>query len=531
MPELLQQWVTAQAESRPEAIALAMGEEQMSYGHLEQLSNQLAGVLKDTGCRKGDRICFVMPKSPIAIATILGILKADCIYVPIDPSGPPPRVAKSVESCGSRLILAAGPVDKLLAEVLQDASCSIGWLDTEYLAGKQFEPVFSRKDLESYSSSPPEYRNAKEDAAYILFTSGSTGIPKGVPITHSNVIHYVEWANDYFGVGPSDRISGHPPLYFDLSTYDVFGALAAGAQLQLIPPELNLLPTKLAQLIRTTELTQWFSVPSALSYMAKFDVVEFNDFPSLRRVLWCGEVLPTPTLIYWMKRLPAVRFTNLYGPTEATIASSYYTVPACPDDETAPIPIGTPCPGEELLVLDEELRPVPRGEIGDLYIGGVGLSPGYWMDPEKTQSVFLQNPFNSDSSDRIYKTGDLAKVADDGLVYFLGRADSQIKSRGYRIELGEIEAALNGVHFLDQSAVVAVDTGGFEGVTICCAFVPSTGISVSLIELRKELAKVLPNYMLPARWMSLEKLPQTSNGKIDRGTIKEKFQRNEAPTD
>jgi acyl-coenzyme A synthetase/AMP-(fatty) acid ligase len=255
--------------------------------------------------------------------------------------------------------------------------------------------------------------------------------------------------------------------------------------------------------------------------------VQFNDFPSLRRLLWCGEVFAPPALRHWMARLPHVTFTNLYGPTETTIASSYYTVPRCPEDDGTAIPIGTPCEGEELLVLNEALRPVSPGEVGDLYIGGVGLSPGYWRDPEKTRAAFMPNPLSSDPADRIYRTGDLAKIGDDGLVYFLGRADSQIKSRGYRIELGEIETALNAMTLLQECAVVAIPTDGFEGTVICCAYVPSPGLSVTPAEVRKELAKVLPAPMLPSRWMALERLPRNANGKFDRRWLQEAFANHE----
>jgi acyl-coenzyme A synthetase/AMP-(fatty) acid ligase len=261
--------------------------------------------------------------------------------------------------------------------------------------------------------------------------------------------------------------------------------------------------------------------------MAKFDVVRPNDFPTLRRLLWCGEVFPTPALVYWMKRLPGVTFTNLYGPTETTIASSYYTVPGCPDDEKAAIPIGTACDGEELLVLDEELKHVRQGEVGDLYIRGVGLSPGYWRDPEKTRAVFLPNPHSPDPTDRIYKTGDLAKIGPDNLVYFLGRADSQIKSRGYRIELGEIETALNAIGSLRECAVVAINTDRFEGAIICCAYVCAGDSDLSPASLRKELGKVLPAYMLPNKWKAYEILPKNANGKIDRRLIREQFEESE----
>src|SRR5437016_8824908 len=270
-------------------------------------------------------------------------------------------------------------------------------------------------------------------------------------------------------------------------------------------------------------LTQWFSVPSVLNLMAKLDVVRPGDFPDLRRVMWCGEVLPTPTLIHWMRRLPHARFTNLYGPTEATIASSYYTVPRCPAHERDPIPIGTACDGEELMILDDEMRPVRDGEIGNLYIGGVGLSPGYWNDPEKTRSVFLPRPGGAGLDERVYRTGDLGRRGADGLLYFAGRTDTQIKSRGYRIELGEIESALNALPGLRECAVVAVRTEGFEGWMICCAYVTARGANIPPSGLRQSLASAVPAYMLPARWMHCDALPRNANGKADRPELRRRF--------
>jgi acyl-coenzyme A synthetase/AMP-(fatty) acid ligase len=290
-----------------------------------------------------------------------------------------------------------------------------------------------------------------------------------------------------------------------------------------VPPELNLLPPRLAEFIREANLTQWFSVPSVLNLLAKFDAVRQGDFPRLRRVLWCGEAIPTPTLIYWMRRLPHVRFTNLYGPTEATIASSYYTVESCPASEREPIPIGRACRGEELMVLDGQLQPVPAGEIGELYIRGVGLSPGYWRDLDKTRSAFILRPGGTGPRDRIYKTGDLARRGEDGLYYFLGRADTQIKSRGYRIELGEIEAALHSLQSLREVAVVAIQSEGFEGWLICCAYVPAPENDLSANSLRKNLSGLVPGYMLPARWMRHDALPKNDNGKIDRPRLKNAF--------
>jgi acyl-coenzyme A synthetase/AMP-(fatty) acid ligase len=236
--------------------------------------------------------------------------------------------------------------------------------------------------------------------------------------------------------------------------------------------------------------------------------------------------MPTPTLIYWMQRLPHVQCTNLYGPTEATIASSYYTVPAVPAHDRAPIPIGTACSGEQLVVLDEQRAPAPVGEIGDLYIAGEGLSPGYWKDPDKTAAVFV--PDHADPSRLLYRTGDLARVDGEGLIYFLGRSDSQIKSRGYRIELGEIETALNALPYVAECAVVGVDSGGFEGTLICCAFALAPDSDASPVSIRRALTASLPSYMLPARWKAYGQLPKNANGKIDKRTIRESFEHDKA---
>jgi len=527
MTMLLQQRVTAHAQARPEATALVFKNARLTYGALEEASNRLAHLLREAGCRRGDRVGLLMPKMPTAIVAMLGALKTDAIYVPLDPASPPARQARVLEVSDCRCILAAGPVRRNLRDAMAAATLAqppmIGWLDEGAPSEADPAPAFTLYDLPGYPATPPACANTDDDVAHILFTSGSTGTPKGVMITHASVAHFLRWANRYFGTTPLDRISQHPPLHFDLSTFDIFGTLWAGAELHLVPQELNLLPHKLAQFIREARLTQWFSAPSVLNLMAKFDVIAQNDFPTLRRVMWCGEAIPTPTLIHWMRRLPHARFTNLYGPTEATIASSYYAVPRCPRDEREPIPIGDACDGEELLVLDGRLQPVAPGDIGDLYIRGTGLSPGYWRDREKTDSVFLPCPGGAGPRDRIYKTGDLARRSADGMFYFLGRADTQIKSRGYRIELGEIEAALHSLPALRESAVVAIQSDGFEGWLICCAYVPVLDCDVSAESLRKGLAALLPGYMLPARWMRYDVLPKNANGKIDRPGLKNAF--------
>ena len=371
MDRLLQSWVTQQAEIRPAEAAIVSGADSLTYSQLEVASNQLAHLLQNAGCQNGDRVCIVMPKSAEAIVSMVGILKAGCLHVP---STSPPRQLASATSLTPAKIASSSPavaslplLDELMSDESLRSRTTIIWLEnlsgaadaspapTATPEAKNFKIAFSNRDLTQLrqlrfrSIAPPATAltsclpRARRACLRVLLSRTTMSLPS----SPGRLKHY--------GIDHTDRFSGHTPFHFDLSTFDIFGSITAGAQLHLVPSETALLPPKLAEFIRASKLTQWFSVPSVLNYMAKFNSVQQNDFPDLRRVLWCGEVLPTPALIYWMERLPKVHFSNLYGPTEATIASSYYDVTSCPTDPKSQIPIGTPCDGEDLLVLDDKL--------------------------------------------------------------------------------------------------------------------------------------------------------------------------------
>jgi amino acid adenylation domain-containing protein len=509
---LLQDRIARKAASRGGQTAVVMGSERLTYGDLEERSNQLARLMLACGVGPGDRVCLPQAKAPAAIVSMLATLKAGAIYVPVDIASPPARVERILDAAAPKLVLAGAEAAPLLTATGSPAA-------VVSVAGALEGAHAGPEDARRYDRGPLPSVTGPADPAHILFTSGSTGTPKGVVITHGMVGAFLDWALPHFGHRPGDRISGHPPLHFDLSTFDIYGSLSAGAELHLVPPDL-LLPHQLGSFIRDSRLTQWFSVPSTFTYMMRADAIREGDFPVLERIIWCGEVLPPAVLAHWMRRVPHCTYTNLYGPTETTIASSYFTVRAIPEDETAAIPIGTPCAGEEIHVLDEALKPLPAGEIGELCIAGAGVSPGYWQDPEKTRAAFVTS---GQTGRRVYRTGDLGRRDGNGVLHFIGRADSQIKSRGYRIELGEIETALTAVPGVAECAVVGVQSDGFEGTAICAAWSSRAGAQLDRVQLRASLAHSLPAYMLPSRWLELPELPKNANGKIDRPALRDRF--------
>lgn len=555
---LLHRRVDIAAEHRPEARAVVHPDGSLTYGDLDDLSDRLGATLREAGCEPGDRVGFLLPKTPLAIATIIGILKADCVYVPLDSRSPGRRLEKIVRQCEPRVLLAspatAGRLFELAACGALEKGPLLGWMapgDPEAVLGEPQsgsgsdpdghedpeggrdaslkgqavptppKPAFTLRDVLDRPPGAPPSATREDDPAYIMFTSGSTGDPKGVVISHGNVTAYVDWAVEEFGLGEEDRLAGHAPLTFDLSTFDVHATFACRGELHLVPSNLNLLPHRMVDFIRESRLTHWHSVPSLLDYIARFDALDGESLPDLQRVTWCGDVFPTPSLLYWKRLLPEASFVNLYGPTETTVASGYYRVPDSFEDPGTSIPIGWGCGGDELLVLDEDLQEVPPGTVGDLYIRGPGLSSGYWRDPERTAKAFIPDPSEEDPEARIYRTGDLARVDDRGQVHFLGREDQQIKTRGYRVELGEVEKALLTLPEIEACAVVPVITGGFEGKVIGCAFTAANGSSVRPSDLKARVAELVPDYMIPIRWTRLESLPLNARGKVDRRRIRQ----------
>lgn len=510
-----------QAEVNAGRLAVVDTDSATSYGELADSARRLAATLLAAGVQPGDRVAVFIPKSADAVTAFLACLAVGAIYVPVDLSSPCLRVSRVIRRANARAVLLNSHGQARFTEtaaLLPDWQPVIGALDSLVTA----DPTFGPGEIAAAPPRPIDARVGPDAVAQLLFTSGSTGDPKGVSVTHANVRHFIDWATAHFGIQAGERLSSHPPFHFDLSTLDLYGALSAGAELHLVPPQLNLLPPKLAKFIADRELHQWVSVPTALTQLVAANAIQSGGFPALRRILWSGEAMPLPTLRTLMANLPAVRFTNLYGPTETTVASSHFTVPRSPERDAVDIPIGRALPGEELVILDDNGRPVDGGGEGELCIAGSGITSGYWEDPTRTAAAFGIHP---DRGTPLYRTGDMARIDGDGLAYLLGRADQQVKIRGHRIELGEIEAALHSLDLVETGAIVAIDVAATGTKEICCAAVvaKSSGTDV-IFRLRKELSQFLPRYMLPTRWRMVDALPLNSNGKADRPTLRSWFE-------
>jgi amino acid adenylation domain-containing protein len=518
MAFLLPQLLLEAASRFPEKQAVAFQEDALSYAQLDELSNRLAHVLKQNGVRRGDRVGIYLNKSAASIISIFGILKADAVYVPLDPYAPAKRLSYIIKNCGIQCLLSAASKSEGLAQLASAESplrCVIAMEDAPITTSLDGVDVIAWSTVLQASSAVPALQGLESDLAYILYTSGSTGDPKGVMISQRNALTFVDWACDTIKLTPSDRVSNHAPLHFDLSIFDIFATIKAGATLCLVPPDLAKFPMKLAGWIATQKISVWYSVPSAWVLMLSHGKIEQCDFSALRTIIFAGEVFPTKHLRELMTRISHAEFFNWYGPTETNVITSYQ-VPALGPEQTQPIPIGKACANMEVFALDAEGREVTEAGVeGELYGRGPGVAQGYWNDPEKTSRLFVRNPLQPHFHDRCYRTGDLVKLDSEGNYHYLGRSDHQVKVQGYRIELGEIETALLQHQEVEETAVVALQNA--EQVTYLKAFVvPRNGNGLQPMELKRHCAQFVPKYMIPEVVEVRGALPKTSTGKTDK---------------
>ena len=497
---LLHELLEASAAAGPERIAVVDGPRSLTYGELDRRANGLAHLLRDRGVAHGDRVGLLLDKSIESLVGIYGVLKAGAAYVPFDPNAPVARLGYIARDAG---------IHCLLIGVTRSADC-----DALRAAGAPVETlvVLDEDAPAEYPESPPSVAPDESDLAYILYTSGSTGDPKGVMLSHLNARAFVDWAVAEFGVGAGDRLSSHAPLHFDLSVFDLFAAAAAGAPVVLVPPELSVFPTRLARFMAATEITVWYSVPSILTLLVTRGELEAAQLPRLRLVLFAGEVFPTKYLFRLTQLLPHVRFANLYGPTETNVCT-WYDVPRPLDGPPEAIPIGRPIAGVDVFAVTDAGDRAAPGEAGELCVRGPTVMRGYWGDPERTARAFL----SGDGGDgRAYRTGDLVREDREANYWYLGRRDAQIKSRGYRIELGEIEAALNAHPSVVECAVTAIPDE-LIGNRISAHVVVRD--EVGQTDLAAFCATRVPHYMVPETFAFRPALPKTSTGKTDRRAL------------
>jgi amino acid adenylation domain-containing protein len=517
-PVLLHHLLERSAGSHPDRTAVADGGGSLSYAELNRQAARLAGLLRELGVAPGDRVGLFLDKSVHAVTGMYGALKAGAAYVPLDPQAPPVRLGYIAGDCGIEVLLTAsrqaGRWSALAAAGAPLRSLVVLDAEGPAPAGPPGVKVVTASALPDGGDAVPAPRSIDEDAAYILYTSGSTGTPKGVTLSHGNALTFVQWAAEVVAVSPEDRLSNHAPLHFDLSVFDIFAAAAGGASVHLLPSEAAAFPAEMARFIAGRRITVWYSVPSALTLLVTRGALRRGDLPSLRTVIFAGEVFPTKHLRRLMDLLPEADFYNWYGPTETNVCTSY-RVPAIPPDQAEPIPIGRAIADTEVFAVTEGGRRARPGEEGELHVRGGGVMKGYWGMPGLTSEVLVPDPLGRGPGP-VYRTGDLVREDPDGNYRFVGRRDAQIKSRGYRIELGEIEHALLGHPAVVECAVAAVPD---ELVTNRIKAFVALRQEVDQGELVRFLAARIPRYMVPEAFEFLDVLPKTSTGKIDRRAL------------
>lgn len=491
----LEQLFAAQAARSPEVMSVVSRGRRLTYDELDRRSLALSAVLAGAGAEPNAHIAVVMERGWEQVVAVLGIVRAGAAYLPVEPHWPRQRLWHVLERGECRLVV----TQPWLADAIE------------------WPPGVACVLVDDTPPGPGalgahEASHSGEDLAYTIFTSGSTGEPKGVMIDHLGAVNTVVDVNRRFGVGPDDRVLALSALTFDLSVYDVFGTLAAGATIVMPGPSTGPDPAGWARCVAEERITIWNSVPAVLELLVDHAERSGADLSSLRLVLLSGDWIPVG-LPDRVRALAAdVDVISLGGATEASIWSICHRIGEI-DPSWTSIPYGRPLGGQSFRILDRDLRPVPVGMAGELFIGGLGVARGYWRDAERTAASFVAHPA---TGERLYRTGDLGRYGRDGVIEFLGRKDGQVKLRGFRVELGEIEVNLVRHPSVSEAVVVLHDAAGERRLV---AYVVPAATAVTTSHLRELLAARLPEYMVPASFVTLSRLPLTPNGKVDRTAL------------
>ncbi|BET97552.1 non-ribosomal peptide synthetase [Xenorhabdus taiwanensis] len=500
---LIHQFVEQQAARNPTAIALLYGNTQLSYMALNQRANQLAHALVAAGIHPDDRVAICMERSLDMVISLLGILKAGAAYVPLDPEYPTDRLAY--------ILADSEPVVLLTHHGLQE-QLPVTEIPVWFLDNPTVQANIACQNDDNLEAS---YLGlTSRHLAYVLYTSGSTGLPKGVMNEHRSVVNRLLWAQDTYQLTPQDRVLQKTPFSFDVSVWEFFLPLMSGAQLVMARPGGHKEPHYLLEEIENRHITTIHFVPSMLQSFLHY--IPAGRCLSLRQILCSGEALPYALQQHCLSHLSHSELHNLYGPTEAAIDVTAWQ---CVQDRyIGQVPIGHPIANIQIYILDTHGEPVPIGMAGEIYIGGVGVARGYLNLPELTAERFINDPFNTDPAARLYKTGDLGRWLPDGSITYLGRNDFQVKIRGLRIELGEIETRLTQCAGIREAVVVARENGTNDK-RLVAYLIPNQDSIPSISQLREQLSRNLADYMIPSAFVVMEAFPLSPNGKLDRKAL------------
>jgi amino acid adenylation domain-containing protein len=506
------------ATCTPDAVAIETDDDAMTYGTLAALSASLAAALLELGLRPGERVGILAPRAAGALIAIYGVLEAGGVYVPLDLDAPDARHARIISDCEVAYLLAdSGSLSRALRLAAEQGSIRrVLEIGDDRVGRESGDDAVRWAEIRRTQPRPLDFEVSECDLAYILYTSGSTGIPKGVSLSHRNALSFVEWSVNAFALRAHDRLVNTASLQFDLSVFDIYAAAYVGATLLPVSKEIALFPATFSKWLAERRATVLYAVPSLLTRLADRGSLASCNLSALRTVLFAGEVFPIRPLARLVSALPNATFYNLYGPTETNVIT-YHRVDAQDVANTRPPPIGRACEHCEVLLVDETGKSVVQPDVeGEVVARGPTVAVKYWN--EEARGIRLRHS----SDPPTYRTGDFAVWDDAGRLLFRGRRDHMVKSHGYRIELGEVEAALASHPSVLEVAVVAVPDDKL-GNRLLAYVQLADGCAAT--DLKEHCSMMLPAYMCPAAIEALDVMPHGHTGKIDRSALLARHQR------
>ena len=516
---LLSHLLENSAKKTPGKTAIRAGKNSITYKDLNDASSRLASLLLQCGSKQGDLIPVYLDKSISAIMSIFAILKAGAAYIPLDTKSPLNRVQYILDNSNAKFLITESskiptisclhrqhPFSKVILVDNKNARNIEGQSDTVNITS--FDPHDT-----SVTGSFVTHRVSAETQAYVLYTSGSTGYPKGVVLSHRNALSFINWAYSYFGISDDDVFSSHAPLHFDLSIFDIFVSIKAGAEICLLPQSISSFPVSLGKFIETNNITTWYSVPSVLIDMLTHGNLSPLNLDHVRRIIYAGEPFPVKYLKELMTQIPEALYYNLYGPTETNVIT-FYQIDASIQEVNGDIPIGRACPYANIRVITEDGRIASEGEKGELLVNGDSLMIGYLNKPDLTSQTIKQVYLPNEEAEKYYFTGDIVEVLDGDNLRFVGRKDHMVKIKGFRVEIEEIEANLMRLDCIKECIVTAVERENYGSVLKAFVVLKEKGIDP--MKIRTFLKDYVPQYMIPEEIRIVDSLKKNSRGKTER---------------